>query len=71
MNNRSLFTDASLNPKLKVGVGGYLIVPESFIKTPSNLIKISEIENPRLAVRITDALGTAIDKGFDLLPAKN
>ena len=29
------------------------------------------IENPGLAVRITDALGTAIDKGFDLLPAKN
>jgi len=38
MNNRSLFTDASLNPKLKVGVGGYLIVPESFI----NLLKLRQ-----------------------------
>ncbi len=28
------------------------------------------LENPGLAVRITDALGTAIDKGFELLPAK-
>ena len=28
------------------------------------------LENPGLAARITDALGTAIDKGFDLLPAK-
>ncbi|MBW2248091.1 MAG: hypothetical protein JRF62_13080 [Deltaproteobacteria bacterium] len=91
MNNRSLFTDATLNPKLKVGVGGYLIVPESFIKTPSNLIKISELdeilvlkrfedtsstklevqtENPWLAVRITDALGTAIDKGLIFCPPK-
>ncbi len=28
------------------------------------------LENPGLAARITDALGTAIDKGVDLLPAK-
>ena len=28
------------------------------------------LENPGLAARITDALGTAIDKGFELLPAK-
>ena len=28
------------------------------------------LENPGLAARITDALGTAIDKGFVLLPAQ-
>lgn len=28
------------------------------------------LENPGLAARITDALGAAIDKGFELLPAK-
>ena len=28
------------------------------------------LENPGLGARITDALGTAIDKGFELLPAK-
>ncbi len=28
------------------------------------------LENPGLAARITDALGTVFDKGFDLLPAK-
>jgi hypothetical protein len=44
MNNYSLFTNASLNPELKVGVGDYLIVPESFIKIPSNLITISELD---------------------------
>ena len=27
------------------------------------------LENPGLAARITDALGTAIDKGFEILPA--
>ncbi len=44
MNNYSLFTDASLNPGRKKGVGGYLIVPESFIKRPSKRIKISELD---------------------------
>ena len=28
------------------------------------------LENPGLAARITDALGIAIDKGFEILPAK-
>ena len=28
------------------------------------------LENPGLAARITDAMGTAIEKGFELLPAK-
>ena len=28
------------------------------------------LENPGLAARITDALGTAIDKGFEILPVK-
>ena len=28
------------------------------------------LENPGLAARITDVLGTAVDKGFELLPAK-
>ena len=28
------------------------------------------LETPGLAARISDALGTAIDKGFEMLPAK-
>jgi len=61
MNNRSLFTNASLNPKLKVGVGGYLIVPESFIKTPSNLIKISELDEILVLKRFEDTSSTKLE----------
>ena len=61
MNNYSLFTDASLNPGLKVGVGGYLIVPESFIKTPSNLIKISELDEILVLKRFEDTSSTKLE----------
>ncbi len=43
MNNHYIFIDASVNPGCKVGVGGYLAVPESIIKTPSNLLKVSDL----------------------------
>ena len=61
MKNYSLFTDASLNPGLKVGVGGYLIVPESFIKTPSNLIKISELDENLMLRRFEDTSSTKLE----------
>ena len=61
MNNYSLFTDASLNPELKVGVGGYLIVPESFIKTPSNLIKISELDEILVLRRFENTSSTKLE----------
>ena len=61
MNNHSLFTDASLNPELKVGVGGYLIVPESFIKTPSNLIKISELDEILVLRRFENTSSTKLE----------
>ena len=50
MNNYSLFTDVSLNPGIKAGVGGYILVSESLIKTPSNLIKTSDL-NKFLALK--------------------
>ena len=61
MNNYSLFTDASLNPGLKVGVAGYLLVPESFIKTPSNLIKISELDEILVLRRFEDTSSTKLE----------
>ncbi|MBW2194398.1 MAG: ribonuclease H [Deltaproteobacteria bacterium] len=61
MNNYSLFTDVSLNPGLKVGVGGYLIVPESFVKTPSNLIKISELDEILVLRRFEDTSSTKLE----------
>lgn len=57
----SLFTDVSLNPRLKVGVGGYLIVPESFIQTPSNLIDKSELDNKLVLRRFEDTSSTKLE----------
>lgn len=61
MNNYSLFTDASLNPGLKVGVGGYLIIPESFIKTPSNPIKMSKLDEILVLRRFEDTSSTKLE----------
>jgi len=36
MNNYALFTDASVNPKFKIGVGGYLIINDSFPQIPNS-----------------------------------
>ena len=61
MNDYFLFTDASLNPGFKVGVGGYLLVPESFIKTPSNRINISELDELLVLRRFEDTSSTKIE----------
>ena len=50
-----------LNPELKVGVGGYLIIPESFIKTPSNLIKISELDEILVLRRFENTSSTKFE----------
>ena len=61
MKKYSLFTDASLNPGFKVGVGGYLIVPDSFIKNPSNLIKISELDEILALRRFENTSSTKLE----------
>jgi len=50
MNSRALFVDVSLNPLLRLGVGGYLVVPTSLLEVSPHNIKGSEVAN-RLAVR--------------------
>lgn len=50
MNSLALFSDVSLDPKRKLGVGGYLVVPTSFIETSPEIIKGSEIAE-RLVVQ--------------------
>ena len=50
VNSIALFTDASLNPKLKLGVGAYLVVPASFLEVSPHSIEISELSK-RLVVR--------------------
>ena len=61
MNNYSLFTDASLNPTLKVGVGGYIFVSESFVKNPSSRINISELNEILVLRRFEDTSSTKLE----------
>ncbi len=47
MNSFALFTDVSLNPQLKIGIGGYLLVPVSFLG-----IKVQDIEQSEVSARL-------------------
>jgi ribonuclease HI len=54
MNSFALFTDVSLNPMLKLGVGCYLLVPDSFLEvSPQNVERTEEAE--RLILRRFEA----------------
>jgi ribonuclease HI len=43
MNSFALFTDVSVNPQCKLGIGGYLLVPASFLDTELHGIERSEL----------------------------
>lgn len=43
MNSFALFTDVSVNPELKLGVGAYLLVPALFLDVPPLSIERHEI----------------------------
>ena len=45
MNSFALFTDVSLNPQRKLGVGGYLLVPVSFLENEPHDIEIMAKED--------------------------
>jgi ribonuclease HI len=47
MSRFALFTDVSVNPQRKVGVGGYLLVPGSFLESEPH-----DIEQGELSARI-------------------
>ena len=59
MNSLAIFTDVSLNPKLQSGLGSYLVVPASFLKTSPHSIERSDIAE-RLVLRIFE--GTSSTK---------
>lgn len=50
MNRRALFTDVSLDPKSRYGVGAYLVLPMSFLDMPLHRIERSSIAD-RLMIR--------------------
>lgn len=43
MNSFALFTDVSVNPRRKLGVGGYLLVPASYLDTEQHGIDRSDV----------------------------
>ncbi|MBI4684882.1 MAG: ribonuclease H [Nitrospirae bacterium] len=57
----ALFTDASLNPKIKVGVGACLIVSGSFLDTLSSEIKFSEIAGLLKVKRFEETSSAALE----------
>jgi len=49
VNRYALFTDVSLNPKLKLGFGAYLVIPSSFLEIPpGRIIRSDLVEQIRL-----------------------
>jgi ribonuclease HI len=43
MNNFALFTDVSLNPQRKLGVGGFLLIPVSFLEAEPHDIMLDDV----------------------------
>jgi ribonuclease HI len=50
MNNFALFTDVSVNPQRKLGIGGYLLVPASLLAGEPHDITREEV-SARLAIK--------------------
>jgi len=61
MNSFSLFTDVSLNPRRKLGVGAYLLVPCSFMEVSPQRIERSAITARLVARRFEDTSSTKLE----------
>ena len=49
MNRYALFTDVSLNPRLRLGFGTYLVIPSSFLEMPpERIIRLKLVEQIRI-----------------------
>jgi ribonuclease HI len=61
MDRVALFTDVSLNPKLKIGAGAYLIVPASFLEVSPISVEESEVTNRLVIKRFESASSTTLE----------
>ena len=71
MNRFALFTDVSLNPRLKLGVGAFLLVPASFLEVPPQGIERSEINKYLMLQRIENTSSTRLEVQTVLLGLEN
>lgn len=61
MNSFALFTDVSLNPQFKVGIGGYLFVPMSFLENEPHAIEQGEVSAQLEIKRFTETSSTKLE----------
>ncbi len=61
MNYFALFTDGSLHPKLKIGFGGYLLLPLDYLNTAAHQIKRTFIENHLKLKKFTNTSSTKLE----------
>ena len=57
----ALFTDASVNPQRKCGVGAFLAVPASFLEVPPDSIDRAEIAERLVVRRVEDTSSTKLE----------
>ena len=61
MNSFALFTDVSLNPMLKLGIGCYLLVPDSFLEVSPQNIERTEVVQRLIMRRFEAVSSTALE----------
>ena len=61
MNSFALFTDVSVNPQRKLGVGGYLLVPVQFLENEPHDIERSEVSARLKIKRFAETSSTKLE----------
>jgi ribonuclease HI len=57
----ALFTDVSLNPQRKIGVGGYLLLPISFLEREAHDIEQGEVSSRLIIRRFAESSSTKLE----------
>lgn len=61
MNKFALFTDVSLNPQARLGVGGYLLVPQSYLENEPQDIRQAEVSGRLEIKRFEETSSTMLE----------
>lgn len=61
MSSFALFTDVSLNPQRKLGIGGYLLVPASFLETGPHVIESGDVSARLEIMRFGETSSTKLE----------
>ncbi len=61
MNNLALFTDVSLNPQLRLGVGGYLLVHVSYLENEPDSIEQGDVSKRLKFKSFAETSSTALE----------